>query len=219
MNDRFLIFDESGNLGQKGRYFVISCIDTLNYKPLFNIMKRKILIAQTQFPELSVYHNHEVKAKDAYPCIKYHIAECIVRKQLTISYIVVDLMHIKPTLLLDKNILYNYIMKVLIDRLIDSRDNGTRIHIMYDQHTTKAGSLNSLEEYIKLYLLYEKGFDLGIDFTSFDSNSANAFHIQAADYVANAIYSNYEYGVKDYFKVYQSRFNREERFPYKCFGL
>lgn len=31
-NERYLIFDESGNLGSSGRYFVIACIDTSNYK-------------------------------------------------------------------------------------------------------------------------------------------------------------------------------------------
>ena len=41
-NERCLIFDESGNLGTSGRYFVISCIDTRNAKSLHNIMKKKL---------------------------------------------------------------------------------------------------------------------------------------------------------------------------------
>ena len=48
-NERCLIFDESGNLGSSGRYFVIACIDTKNYKALHNIMKRKLGIAKRQF--------------------------------------------------------------------------------------------------------------------------------------------------------------------------
>ena len=35
--ERYLIFDESGNLGTSGRYFVIACIDTYNYKALHNV--------------------------------------------------------------------------------------------------------------------------------------------------------------------------------------
>ena len=42
LGERCLIFDESGNLGSKGRYFVIACIDTTNAKELHNIIKRKI---------------------------------------------------------------------------------------------------------------------------------------------------------------------------------
>lgn len=215
---RYLIFDESGNLGHSGRYFVISCIDTSNYKPLSNIMKRKIGTAKQLFRELAELHENEVKAKDAYPCIKYHIAECIVKKELTISYIVADLPHVKPTLLEDKNIFYNYLMRLLIDRLISAEDNGTQICIMYDQHTTKVGSTNSLEEYLKLHLLYDKGYDITLSFKSYDSNASDAFHIQAADYVANAIYSHYEYGVSDYFNLYYPKLLIENKFPYRAFG-
>ena len=79
---RCLIFDESGNLGSLGRYFVIACIDTRNAKELHNIMKRKLGKAKELFPELARLHTHEIKAKDAYPCVKYHILECIASKNL-----------------------------------------------------------------------------------------------------------------------------------------
>ena len=61
-NERCLIFDESGNLGTSGRYFVISCIDTTNAKALHNIMKRKLQQAGELFPELRTLHAHEIKA-------------------------------------------------------------------------------------------------------------------------------------------------------------
>ena len=77
-NERCLIFDESGNLGVSGRYFVISCIDTMNAKSLHNVMKRKLKQAGNKFPELKTLHAHEIKAKDAYPCVKYHILESIL---------------------------------------------------------------------------------------------------------------------------------------------
>lgn len=102
--ERYLIFDESGNLGTSGRYFVIACIDTYNYKALHNVMKRKLGIAKLQFQELACLHSHEIKAKDAYPCIKYHILEVIASKDLTISYIVADLKYVQPRLLKEKNI-------------------------------------------------------------------------------------------------------------------
>ena len=51
-NERHLIFDESGNLGKDGRYFVIACIDTNNIKELHNIMKRKIETARLKFPTM-----------------------------------------------------------------------------------------------------------------------------------------------------------------------
>lgn len=189
--DRYLVFDESGNLGANGRYFVISCIDTTELKPLYNIMKRKIHKAQQLFPELGVLHNYEIKAKDAYPCIKYHIAECIAKKDVSISYIVADLKHVKEKLLAEKNILYNFLMKLLMEKIITYSDDN--IHVIYDNHSTKVGSANSMEEYLKLSFIYEKDMDVKIDFVCMDSDSNNAFHVQAADFVANALYSHYEY--------------------------
>ena len=214
---RYLIFDESGNMGTNGRYFVISCIDTTNLKALYNTMQRKIRKAQVLFPELAALHTHEIKAKDAYPCVKYHIAECIARKDVSISYIVADLFHVKPYLLDDKNIFYNYMMKLLIECIVTKDDDI--VHIIYDNHSTKVGSVNSMEEYLKLALIYEKQYDVKLIFTSMDSNAKNAYHVQAADYVANALYSHYEYKRDDYYAIYKPLFKDKLLFPISKFGL
>ena len=93
-------------------------------------MKKKLGVAKQLFQELACLHSNEIKAKDAYPCIKYHILETIARKELSISYIVADLKYIKPALLEDKNILYNYLMKILIDSLVSESDNSTILNII-----------------------------------------------------------------------------------------
>lgn len=216
--ERCLIFDESGNLGSSGRYFVIACIDTNDFKALHNVMKRKLGIAKRQFQELACLHSHEIKAKDAYPSIKYHILEVIASKDLTISYIVADLKYVKPKLLEEKNIFYNYLMKVLISSLISEKDNGTKINIICDNHTTKIASGNSFEEYIKLYLLYEKQYDLDLNIVYMDSDDRNAYPVQAADYVANALYGWYEYGDKLYYNRFKSKIHNALKFPFRFFG-
>ena len=216
--DRYLIIDESGNLGPSGRYFVIACIETPEYKPLNNVMKRKLGKAKSMFPELAKLHSHEIKANEAYPCVKYHILETIARKNIKISYIVADLKHVKSTLLVDKNIFYNYLMKILITHLISEKDNGTSIQVIYDNHTTKVGSVNSMEDYLKITLLLEQALDITIDFLSMDSDDANAYAVQAADYVANALYGHYEYGDKLYYKKITSIIHKALFFPVQFFG-
>ena len=93
----------------------------------------------------------------------------------------------------DKNILYNFASKILISRLITEKDTGTTINILFDNKTTKIASKNSLREYIIAYIVYEEGLDVTIHFEYKDSDASDAFIIQAADYVANALYSKYEY--------------------------
>lgn len=217
-NERCLIFDESGNLGISGRYFVISCIDTKNTKSLHNIMKRKLKVAKLTFPELGKLHANEIKAKDAYPCIKYHLLECIVTKMVTISYIVLDLNYIKPALLKDKNILYNFASKILISKLITKRDEGTTVNIIFDNKTSKITSKDSLKDYIKTFLVCEEGLDVNINFEYKDSDANDAFIIQAADYVANALYGKYEYGDEIYSDIITSKISQIQLFPYKNFG-
>lgn len=216
--ERYLIFDESGNLGNSGRYFVIACIDTTNIKSLHNIMHKKLGIARKMFNELSTLHVNEIKAKDAYPCIKYHILECIAKKDLSVSYIVADLTHVKKNLLTDKNILYNYLMKLLIEKLVTEKDNGTTINIICDNHTTKVTSTNSFSDYIKLFLLYEKDYDIQLNIKYMDSDAKNAYIVQAADYVANALYGYYEYKDAIYVDRLKNKFNFQICFPWKLFG-
>lgn len=217
-NERCLIFDESGNLGISGRYFVISCIDTMNAKSLHNIMKRKLKQAGDKFPELKTLHVHEIKAKDAYPCVKYHILESILSKEVTISYIVVDLHYIEERLLKDKNILYNFAAKILISKLITKADEGKTVNILFDNKTTKIASKNSLREYIIAYIVYEQGLDVNINFEYKDSDAGDAFIIQAADYIANGLYAHYEYSNEIYENLIRKNVKVVQHFPYKNFG-
>lgn len=216
--ERCIIFDESGNLGKSGRYFVIACIDTKECKSLHNIMKRKLKVAGDKFPEIKKGHSHEIKAVDAYPCVKSHILECIVSKNISISYIVVDLKHVKEKLLEDKNILYNYVMKILLDRMITVSDTGTKINILCDNKTTKITSRNSFEDYIKIYFNCEKDYEINLNVKYLDSDAGDAFIIQAADYVANAIYSFYEFESDVYSSVLIPKVKNIEKFPYEKFG-
>lgn len=217
-NERCLIFDESGNLGAVGRYFVISCIDTMNAKSLHNVMKRKLKQAGDKFPKLKNLHAHEIKAKDAYPCVKYHILESILSKDVTISYIVIDLKYIEERLLKDKNILYNFAAKILISRLITKTDEGKTVNILFDNKTTKIASKNSLREYIIAHIVYEEGLDVNINFEYKDSDAGDAFIIQAADYIANGLYASYEYGNEVYKSLIDEKIDIVEHFPYKKFG-
>ncbi|MCM1256940.1 MAG: DUF3800 domain-containing protein [Roseburia sp.] len=215
-NTHYLIFDESGNLGNRGRYFVIACIDTYDWKPLHNMMRRKLGIAKKMFQELSALHSNEIKAKDAYPCIKFHLLECIAGKDIHISYIVADLCHIRTNLLNDKNILYNYLMRLLIERVVTPEDDA--VHMICDNHTTKVASANSFSDYIKLFLVYEKEYDMQINVKYLDSDSKEAYIVQAADYVANAVYGYYEYGDKVYYNQFAHKVKHQLLFPWRLFG-
>lgn len=216
--DRYIIFDESGNMGIDGDYFLISFIDTRDAKSLHNIMKRKILEAKRIFPELGRIHQNEIKASDAYPAVKHHILECIASKDLSISYICADLRHCNPELKLDKNILYNFLTKYLLSKIITEKDNYSTIHILCDNHTVKITSVNSIFDYIKSYFLGDMDYHINFDCHMLDSDSRDSYVIQAADYVANALYAKYEKNNSYFSDIISSKINNIQTFPYGKFG-
>ena len=79
----------------------------------------------------------------------------------------------------------------------------SNIHIICDNHTTKVASANSFSDYIKLYLLYEKELNITLNIRYMDSDAKDAYIVQAADYVANALYGFYEYSDS----IYKERFS------------
>lgn len=220
MGCRTLIFDESGNLGSSGRYFAIACVDTNEPRPLHIVMKKAILKARNKFPNLNK-HTVELKANEAYPCVKHYILEKIISKDVRISYVVADLKYVKSEMLRDTNLLYNFLMKILIDNIISSNYKNKEVKIICDKKTIKVNSKNSFEDYIKLHLNYDRGLDLNISVEYRDSNARDAYIVQAADYLANTIYSYYEYKndtSKILFGIINKKLMKKVEFPKGNFG-
>ena len=51
-----------------------------------------------------------------------------------------------------------------------------------------------------------------------DSDDRNAYPVQAADYVANALYGWYEYKDKLYYNRFRSKIHNALKFPHSSFG-
>lgn len=213
-NKIYLFFDESGNLGTDGRFFVISCIETMNKSSVKNIIKKCILKSKEIFPNMK-YGSKELKAKNAYPCVKDFILKKIYSKDIKIHYIVIDLYHVDQRLLLDKNLLYNFATKILLSRVFK---NGFDYEIMCDNHTTKVKSTNTLSEYIKLEFIYERKMNISVNFRFLDSDSEEGYVIQSADFIANAIYSYYEFNECIYYDNLTNKIITKELFPFKKFN-
>ena len=109
-------------------------------------------------------------------------------------------------------------MRLLIERLVTEKDSGTTIHIICDNHTTKVASANSFSDYIKLYLLYEKELNITLNIRYMDSDAKDAYIVQAADYVANALYGFYEYSDSIYKERFSHKISTKVLFPWRLFG-
>jgi hypothetical protein len=214
MGDKVVLnFDESGNMGKQGKYFTIACIEMTNTKPLSNVMKKAVLKTKNQFLKYSSYQ--EIKASESYPMIKDYFLRKISSKDIKIRYIVADLEHVKKELLEDENLLYNFMLQFLIVPVARQKSVSDLV-INLDKRTIKVKSTNSFEEYIKLKLKYEMNLDINITVNYVESH--NSYAIQAADFVANAINTKYEYGFSLYYDLINDKVRQRELFPRKFFG-
>ena len=216
MGDKMILnFDESGNFGKRGRYFTIACVATENTKPLSNVMKKAVLKTKNTFPEFA---NHsEVKASDAYPPIKDYFLRKIASKDVSIRYIVADLHHVKKQLLEDENLLYNFMLKFVIEP-VAMKKGLKHLVINLDKRSIKVKSTNSFEGYIKIRLNYELNLDINIEVKYVESH--NSYAIQAADFIANAVNARYEYGKEHgyYYDLIEDKIVQKELFPRRFFG-
>ena len=210
----YLYLDESGNLGSLGRYFVIAGIETTNSKPLHNVMKKSILKIKTTFDCFK--HLQEIKASDSSPIIKDFVLRKIASKEnIHIRYIVADKKHVKRALIEDENLLYNVLLKFLI-MPIATKSNIKKLVLILDKRTIKVKSSNSFKDYINLLIRYEMGLDIQIEVIYMESQ--NCYAIQAADFVANGLYSKYEFRNGYFESILASRIIFADHFPRGFFG-
>jgi hypothetical protein len=207
-----IFVDESGNLGKSGEYFVIACFIPQNYPRIKNILKRsRIKFGGTRPLE-------EIKASSlTFPQKQNLLNKFAISKDFSCSYIVTKKKHIKPNLLKDNNICYNYLASHLFKQIIVKNKSET-IDVFMDNHTIKIASINSLKDYIRLEAYTKWGFSGKINFAYHDSKTIPA--LQAADVVSNVVYGKYTYNKNDglYGKL-EPFFEHCLEFPYDKFNL
>ncbi|MCT3542032.1 DUF3800 domain-containing protein [Lentilactobacillus sp. TOM.63] len=213
-----LYIDESGNFGLSGRYFTLAslrCIDHSNFK-LNRAVKKASLKIKKRY-DGSVTHTGEVKASLCNPIAKDFMLRKIKKSVDRIDYITADLPHIEPRLLHNQNILYNYLLTFLISPIIKNNSDLSEVYIYLDNRTLKVGDEMSFSDYIKSKVWIDYGRpDVVVEVHYVDSQSD--YHIQGADFVANAINGFYEHGTHCFTDVLKPSLEVRVKFPYKLFG-
>ena len=196
--------DESGDLGNGERYFVIVMIVPQRGKRISNFMK--VFCAQNNLKEVKA-------SKLTFPKKQEIFNKLNSSNDYTVSYIVADKKHIdNQQLFRDKNLLYNYLFSFLIKKTIKGANEN--VCVLLDNHSTKTKSINSLCDYIKIKAFTQWNYRYNLDIRYVDSKDSKT--IQAADVVANAIYAKYIYG-KDHF-YNMLTISESIKFPQNKFG-
>lgn len=205
-----IYIDESGNLGKKGRFFVISALMPEKPKRIKNIIKRCCV----RFGRANNILD-EIKGYNLNFSQKQEILEKLNKKDdFHCSYIVADKNHISSRLLEDKNICYNYLASHLFKLIL--RGANEDVQVILDNHSIKVKSINSLQDYIKLEAYTKWGFGHKITFEYQDSKSHK--NLQAIDLIVNVIYGHYTYNKQHLYSLIDTKFIHRIRFPHSKFN-
>jgi hypothetical protein len=208
-----IYIDESGNLGRKGKYFVISSVIPKKDKAkrLKRIIKKSCVrfkVGNCALPEIK-------SSKLTFVQKQYLVNRICEKSDFSCSYIVAEKRHLESRILNDKNICYNYLISHLLGKIIKSAKTE-EIQVILDNHSIKVTSLHSLADYIKIQAFTKWGYKGKISFSYEDSRSH--YVLQVVDVLANVIYGRYTYKFKHFYKVLEKLFEYRIHFPYKKFG-
>jgi len=206
-----IFVDESGNLGKKGRYFAIVALTPAKPKRIKNLVKRSCVEYGLPFkivlPELKAFNL-------TFPDKQHFLSLLTKEKDFTCSYVVGDLNHIEPKLLVDKNICFNYLASHLLRPLLTGISED--VHIHFDNRTVRVTSIRSLADYIRIEAYANWGFTGSLVIDYVDSKVMK--QIQAADIIAYSVLGKYEFGFGTFYKMLEGHFLHRVRFPAAKFG-
>ncbi len=209
-----IYLDESGALNnvEKERYFVISAMATATkqHRKTLSNLGRKLHVTHCIPRNLDEIHASDLD----FPAKQDILSRMNELGCFVLDYIVVDKKYIKPLLFKEKNICYNFLVAQLLKKIM--RVYKEPMQILLDNHTIKAGSLNSLRDYIVTEARAKWNFEYEIDLNLIDSKQCKC--IQLIDVVSNAIYAKYNYGKRHLYDLSAPNYRFKIKFPFQKFG-
>jgi hypothetical protein len=150
----YLYIDESGDLGfnEKGsKYFVLSCvkIEDENTNKHFNRIPKKI--RQTTLTKKWKKHS-ELKFSNSSVLIRQRFLNRVAKLDLEIFVIIIEKKYTKKQLQENLPILYNYLIKVLMEQPIESLKKPNKLEVYLDKCMSQ-GQRENFEQYVKTEFL------------------------------------------------------------------
>jgi len=198
--------DESGNLGKAETYFVLTMFNTPERNKARRVLKK-----------FQLQHNNkeEIKGSKLFFDKKQKLLSEMSKFKYNVHYIVAN----KSNTALfnnnvDKNVIYNYLLKFIVVKVIVENSQLPKICFHLDNHTIKVKSLNSFAEYIKLQAI-ENNYYGTIEVDYFDSHKH--ILIQAADIMSNIIWNKYERKRDNLYNLIKPHIKTSFKFPLNNF--
>ncbi|ADC66474.1 conserved hypothetical protein [Ferroglobus placidus DSM 10642] len=207
----YVFIDESGDLGFKetsSRYYVIASVETKDeskIRDVFKKIRKKLGKKKRDIPEFKFSKTNRK--------IKLLILSKLSELDLSFSAVVLRKESVYPHLRNKQQILHNYITGFIVEVLpLHCR---SKIQVVVDKFLSKESDVENFNRYLE-YKIGKVCNNLGIiepSITISHESSQRRPGLQAADFVAGAIFNRYERNVDDYYNLIKPKIKiLKERF-------
>ena len=205
----YIFLDESGDLGfdfrklKTSKVFVVTCLFTENKKPIEKIVKKTHSELKKKYKR-RVGVLHAVKER---PITRQRLLKRLNEKDCAVMTIYLNKNKVYTKLQDEKQVLYNYVTNILLDRIYSKRLVAVKNKIIIVASRRETNKF--LNENFKNYLndqaknRYQADIDVIIR-TPYEEKS-----LQAVDFVSWAIFRKYEHGDESYYNMIKNKIAEE----------
>ena len=152
-------------------------------------------------------NSSEIKWNNSNENIKRKVLEVLSKKDLEIFSIILDKNKVYDYLKGKKHKLYNYLCRLILS---ECSLNDNRAELVVDRSKGKRALRDDFDNYIRRVILPS---ECKLDIVHADSKKKGG--LQALDFLSGAIFSKYEYGNKEFYKIIEEKISLErELFKY-----
>jgi len=199
----YIFMDESGDLGfnfskkRTSKFFIVTFLFVENKRHVEKIIKQAHATLKRKYKiKNAVLH----AAKEEHPVIK-RVCKKIVEKKFKIMVISLDKSKVYTNLREEKHVLYNYIVNILLNRIINKRlITDDKITLIASKRETNKFLNKNFHDYLCKQLKRKHCIELDIKIKT----PAEEKSLQAVDIVSWSVFRKYEYRDDTFYNLIRS---------------
>lgn len=205
----YIFLDESGDLGfnfnkkKTSKFFVITCLFTENKRPIEKIVKKTHSELKKKYKrKFGILH--AVKEK---PITRQRLLKRLNEKNCTAMTIYLNKRRVYTKLHEEKQVLYNYVVNILLDRIYTKKIISVRdkIELVASRRETN----KFLNENFKNYLNDQIKDRHKIDISIYIKTPSEEKTLQVVDFISWAVFRKYEHGDDSYYNIIKNKIVEE----------
>lgn len=205
----YIFLDESGDLGfdfskkRTSKYFLVTLLFINDKKPLEKIVKKI-------HKGLSKSHKHKINSLHANkekPVTRIRLLRALVEKEIFVMFIYLNKNKVYTKLQNEKEILYNYVTNILLDRVYTKKliPIDKEVYLIASRKETNKFLNKNFKEYLSSQIKNNFKLELKIEIkTPFEEKS-----LQAVDFLSWSSFRKYEYGDDSYYNIFKHKIVEE----------